>query len=150
MPRHVRFECSIEIAASPAVVYGMLVGPRSYGVWTSAFGEGLSFDGHWRAGERMRFLTPEGHGVVSEVAENRPGEFLSLRHVGHIDDNGVEDSASPAILAWAPAYENFTFARTAGGTRLTVHQDLAEAFEDMPQAWPAALARLKTLCERGG
>lgn len=130
-------------------VYGMLVGPRSCGGWTSAFAEGLPFDGHWRSGGRTRFLTPEGHGVVSEVAENRPGEFRSLRHVGHIDDSGMEDTASAAILACAPAYENFTFARTPRGTRLIVHQDPAEAFEDMPQAWPAALARLKTLCERG-
>lgn len=149
MPRHPRFECSIEIAASPAVVYRMLVGPRSYGVWTSAFGEGLFFDGSWRAGERMRFLTPEGHGVVSEVAENRPGEFLSLRHIGFIGDDGVEDTGSEAILAWAPAYENFSFTPTPQGTRLTVDQDIIDAFDAMPRVWPAALDRLKALCEQG-
>lgn len=147
MRAHPRFECPIGIAAPPGEVYRMLVGARSYGEWTSAFGEGLYFDGSWRAGERIGFLTPDGHGVVPEIAENRPGEFLSLRHLGYIDDDGEEDTDSVAILSLAPACENFTFTPTPQGTRLNVHQDLAGVFDDMPAAWPAALATLKALRE---
>lgn len=147
MPALKRLQWSVDIAAPAAKVYQMLVGPESYKQWTSAFGDGLYFEGSWRQGQRIRFLTSSGHGVTSEIAENRPNEFLSVRHLGYIDDDGVEDTSSDAILAWAPAYENYTFTATPQGTRLTVEQDITEDFESMPEAWPKALATLKALCE---
>jgi uncharacterized protein YndB with AHSA1/START domain len=142
-----RLQWSIDIAAPASKVYQMLVGRESYTQWTSPFGDGLYFDGSWEKGERIRFLTPSGHGVVSEIAENRPDEFLSIRHLGYIDDDGVEDTSSETIRAWAPAYENFTFTATPQGTTLTVDQDMIDAFESMPEAWPKALGILKALCE---
>lgn len=147
MPALKRLQWSVDIAAPASRVYHVLVGPESYTQWTSAFGEGLYFEGSWQKGQRMRFLTSEGHGVVSEIAENRPNEFLSVRHIGYIDDDGVEDTSSEAIRAWAPAYENYIFTATPQGTRLTVEQDMTDDFESMPEAWPKALGKLKALCE---
>jgi uncharacterized protein YndB with AHSA1/START domain len=147
MPALKRLRWSVDIAAAAPVVYQVLVGPESYTKWTSAFGEGLYFEGSWQTGQRIRFLTPKGHGVTSEIADNRPNEFLSIRHLGYIADDGVEDTGSEAIRAWAPAYENFTFTATPQGTRLTVDQDMTEAFEGMVETWPKALATLKALCE---
>jgi len=147
MPALKRLQWSIDIAAPASKVYQMLVGPESYKEWTSAFGEGLYYEGSWQSGQRIRFLTPDGHGVVSEIAENRPNEFLSIRHLGYIDDNGVEDTSSEAIRAWAPAYENYTFTATPEGTKLTVDQDMTDDFASMPEAWPTALGKLKALCE---
>ena len=147
MPALKRLQWSVDVAAPVSRVYQMLVGPESYRQWTSAFGEGLYFEGSWRQGERIRFLSPEGHGVVSEIAENRPNEFISIRHLGYIDDDGVEDTSSEAIRAWAPAYENYSFTATPQGTRLTVEQDITDEFEGMPDAWPGALETLKALCE---
>jgi uncharacterized protein YndB with AHSA1/START domain len=147
MPALKRFQCSVEIAAPASDVYQLLIGPDSYKQWTTAFGEGLYFEGSWLKGERIRFLTPDGHGVTSEIAENRPGEFLSIRHLGYINDDGVEDTTSEAIRAWAPVYENYTFAATSQGTKLTVDQDITDDFESMPEAWPKALAILKALGE---
>lgn len=146
MPALKRLQWSVDIAAPTSKVYPMLVGLESYKQWTSAFGEGLHFEGSWQKGQRIRFLTPSGHGVISEVAENRPNEFLSLRHLGYIA-NGVEDTSSEAIRAWAPAYENYTFTATPHGTKLIVDQDMTEEFEGMVEVWPKALARLKALCE---
>jgi uncharacterized protein YndB with AHSA1/START domain len=147
MPALKRLQWSIDIAAPASKVYQVIIGPDSYKQWTSAFGDGLYFEGSRQKGQRMRFLTPEGHGVVSEIAENRPNEFISVRHLGYIDDNGVEDRSSEAIRAWAPAYENYTFTATPQGTKLTVDQDMTDDFESMPEAWPKALGRLKSLCE---
>ncbi len=147
MPALKRLQWTVDIAASASKVYQMLIGPESYRQWTSAFGDDLYFEGSWQKGQRIRFLTPEGHGVISEIAENRPNEFLSIRHLGYIADDGVEDMSSEAILAWAPAYENFTFTATPQGTRLSVDQDMTDEFESMPEAWPKALEKLKALCE---
>jgi hypothetical protein len=148
MPALERLHWSIDISAPTSSVYQMLIGTRSYTQWTSAFGDGLYFEGSWQEGERMRFLTPEGHGVISEVAENRPDAFLSLRHVGYIMD-GIEDTDSEAIRGWAPAYENFTLTAASHGTTLVVEQDMTDAFESMAETWPKALENLKALCESG-
>ena len=147
MPALKRLQWSVDIAAPASMVYQMLVGPESYAKWTSAFGEGLYFEGSWQRGQRIRFLTPEGHGVTSEIAEVRPNEFISILPLSYIADNGVEGTSSEAIRAWAPAYENNTFTDTPQGTKLTVDQDITEDFESMPEAWPKALEKLKALCE---
>lgn len=147
MPALKRLQWSVDIAAPASRIYQVLVGPETYGQWTSAFGDGLYFEGSWEEGQRIRFLTPSGHGVLSEIAENRPGELLSIRHLSYIDDDGIEDTSSEAILAWAPAYENYTFIAMPQGTRLTVEQDMTEDFASMVDTWPKALERLKTLCE---
>jgi uncharacterized protein YndB with AHSA1/START domain len=147
MPALKRLQWTIAIAAPASKVYQMLVGPESYTQWTSAFGDGLYFEGSWQPGQRIRFLTPQGHGVTSEIAENGPNEFLSICHLGYIADDGVEDTSSKAIRAWAPAYENCTFTATPQGTKLTVDQDITEDFEGMAETWPKALATLKALCE---
>lgn len=146
MPKLERLQWSVDIAAPTSKVYQTLIGTETYTQWTSAFGDGLYFRGSWQKGQTIRFMTPGDDGVVSEIAENRPNEFLSLRHVGYIV-NGVEDTSSNAIRAWAPAYENYTFTATPQGTKLTVDQDMTEAFESMPEDWPEALEKLKALCE---
>lgn len=146
MPALKRLQWSVDISAPPSKVCAMLVGSESYTQWTSAFGDGLYFEGSWQQGQRIRFLTPSGEGVISEIAEHRPNEFISVRHLGYIVD-GVEDTRSDAIRAWAPAYENYTFTATPQGTKLTVDQDMTDEFESMVETWPRALATLKALCE---
>ena len=147
MPSLKRLQFSTDIAAPAAHVYSRMIDPDSFRQWTAAFMEGSYFEGSWRQGERIRFLSPTGEGMVSEIAENRPNEFISIRHLGAVA-NGVEDTTSEAVRAWTPAYENYTFTPVPGGTRVVVDQDVAAEFEDhMVRAWPDALARLKALCE---
>lgn len=142
-----RVQFSIVIAAPAAQVFNAVIGLDSYRQWTSAFTEGSTFEGSWQQGQRIRFLAPSGDGMVAEIAEHRPNEFISIRHLGFIA-NGVEDTTSEAVRAWAPAYENYTFVATAGGTKLVVDQDVAAEWEsDISEAWPKALALLKALCE---
>jgi len=90
-----------------------VVAPESYTRWTSAFGEGLYFKGSWQKGQTIRFMTPGRDGVVSDIAEDRPNEFISLRHFGYIV-NGAEDTSSEAIRSWAPADENYSRESTIG------------------------------------
>ncbi len=142
-----RIQFEAEIQAPAAKVYDLMIGEASYQDWTSAFVEGSRFEGSWKQGERIRFLSPNGDGMVSEIAENQLHEFISIRHLGYIV-NGEEDTQSEAVRIWAPAYENYTFEVTRKGTRLVVDQDVTEDFEDhMREAWPRALERLKIMCE---
>ena len=93
------------------------------------------------------FLAPDGSGMTSIIADNRPHEFISIQHIGYIKD-GIEDTESPEIKAWAPAFENYTFSENAGATRLKVDMDVASEYEEfMKVAWPKALAKLKAICE---
>jgi hypothetical protein len=63
---------------------------------------------------------------------------------------GREDTESEAVRAWAPAYENYTFRSTPGGTKVEVDMDITEEWAQMMRdTWPRALARLKALSEQG-
>ena len=97
-----RLQFSTTIAVSPARVVEMMTGPESYRQWTSVFAEGSCFEGSWGKGQKIRFLSPSGDGMVSEIAVHRRNEFVSIRHLGFIV-NGVVDTDSEAVRAWAPA-----------------------------------------------
>jgi hypothetical protein len=143
-----RMQFSINITAPVEAVFKTMLAPESYNDWTSAFAEGSYYEGSWRQGEKIKFLTPSGEGMVAEVAECRENEFVSLRHIGLVK-NGEEDTTSESVRAWAPAYENYTFTAIAEGTQLVIDQDVTEDFEAfITQAWPNALQRLKNLCEK--
>ena len=147
MPAVKRVQFTATINAPPATVWRHVIDPESYKRWTSAFAEGSRFEGSWEPGAEIRFLAPSGDGMVAEIAESRPGSFISIRHLGMIS-NGLEDTSSEAVRAWAPAYENYTFHPTPDGTRMVVDQDVAAEWEEyMCEAWPKALAVLKELSE---
>jgi hypothetical protein len=142
---HIQF--TAEINAPAAAVWRHMTSPESYKVWTSAFAEGSHFEGAWTQGSRIRFLAPSGDGMVAEIAESRENAFLSIRHLGFIAQ-GVEDTTSEAVRAWAPAYENYTLHSSPEGTRIVVDQDVAaEWAEYLNEAWPKALVLLKGLSE---
>ena len=142
-----RLQFSITIAAPPLQVSRCMTDPESYRDWSSAFAEGSHFEGSWAQGQPIRFLAPSGDGMLSEIAEHRPGEFISIRHLGMIV-GGVVDTTSDAARPWVSAYENYSFQAVPEGTRLVVDQDVGAEHEAyMQQAWMRALARLKALCE---
>jgi hypothetical protein len=85
--------------------------------------------------------------MLSEIAESRPHEFISIRHIGWIK-GGVEDTQSEEVRSWAPAYENYSFKKSGGSTELTVDMDVTADFEEfMVKTWPQALSTLKQMCE---
>lgn len=149
MPTTKRLQFSTVIGAPVDKVWSIMLAPESYKEWTSAFAEGSYYEGSWNKGARIKFLTPSGEGMVSEIAENRPQEFISIRHLGYIA-NGVEDTGSESVRSWAPAFENYTFSAVPEGTRLDIDQDIMAEYEKyMQDAWPKALEKLKLLCEGG-
>ncbi|GLS14092.1 SRPBCC family protein [Hydrogenophaga electricum] len=137
----------ITVAAPREHVWRTMLYTPTYERWTATFCEGSRYEGSWEAGTRIRFCAPHGDGMLSEIAAHRPAEFVSIRHIGMINQ-GVEDTTSDAVRAWAPCYENYTFTDEAGGTRLRIDCDVFGTYEDwMNQTWPQALQALKALCE---
>ena len=146
--KRVQFEATI--AAPAKKVWEVMLGAETYPEWTKAFGEGSYFEGDWSEGSKIRFLIPSGDGMVSEIVENRENEHLSIRHLGFLVD-GVEDTESDEVRAWAPAYENYTLTPVEGGTRVLVDQDLGEKYvASMEATWSKAFDLLKQLCEKDG
>ena len=140
---------SITIHSQDEKVWKTMLDSETYKLWTKAFCEGSYYEGSWGKGEKIRFLTPEGEGMFSTIAENRPSDFISIKHLGIIN-NGVEDTQSPESKSWAPSFENYTLEDRDGETELKIDLDVPPEFEDfMNSAWPNALTGLKEICERG-
>jgi predicted 3-demethylubiquinone-9 3-methyltransferase (glyoxalase superfamily) len=140
---------STDIDAAPHVVWDLMLGDAGYRNWTSAFCEGSYYVGSWNKGDKIRFLSPGNNGMIAEIAESRPHEHVSIRHLGIIM-NGVEDTTSEQVRAWTPAYENYTLEPIDKGTRVRIAMDITDEFAAyMEDTWPRALARLKKLCEEG-
>lgn len=139
---------SIVIDASREQVYSKMLDKPTYQQWTEEFAHGSTYEGSWERGAKIRFIDPSGGGMLSEIAENRPNEFVSIRHVGMIGSDGVEDTTSEAVKDWTPAYENYTFTDKDGGTEVAVEMDASDEWAGMmAEMWPHALERLKKLCE---
>lgn len=141
-------EFEIRIQAPRQHVWHTMLDDAGYRAWTGAFCEGSYYEGQWREGAPMRFLSPSGDGVFAVIARCEPGVFVSIRHLGIIE-GGTEDSSSEAALKWAPAHENYAFEDLPGGaTLLRVSQEVGPDYEAMmADMWPRALLGLKALCE---
>ncbi len=143
---------SIEIAADQRTVWETIVDPLKYEVWTKAFGEGGFFEGSWNTGDAIRFVARNEagrlEGMNSEIAEGRYPEFISIHHIGVINE-GVEDQSPEIQAAWANVYENYLLEPLAGErTRFTVDMDIDEQYQDMfEEMWLKALESMKTVSE---
>lgn len=148
MSKLTKINFSIVINAPVELVWQRMFDDKGYRNWTSAFCEGSYYAGKWQQGEPMRFLSPSGDGMVSEIAELEPLKFVSIKHLGFIVD-GKDDFSSEQVTSWAPAFENYRFQQVAGGTELLIEQEIAPEYAQyMTDSWPKALQKLKTLCEQ--
>ena len=143
-------EFNINIEASKEKVWKTLWNDQTYREWTSAFAEGSCAETDWEKGSRVLFTDGKGSGMVSTIVENKPNEFMSIKHLGTIK-NGVEDLDSEENKQWAGALENYTLLESGGKTVLHVELsglDIPKEFEDyFLQTWPKALDKLKALSE---
>ena len=79
----------IVIDAPQHQVWEVLFGRDTYPQWTAAFMEGSRVESVdpaesqiWKKGNKVRFLGPGDEGMVSTIADNRPNEYLSIKHLG--------------------------------------------------------------------
>ena len=144
MERH-QFKTMID--APRERVWEILWGSSTYPQWTAPFAEGSAVETDWKKGSRVLFLDGKGSGMISEVAENVPNEFMSFVHLGTMQD-GKEDFKSAEEKGWAGAVENYTLKTVDGQTELIIDQDIVGEYKDMfLKTWPKALEKLKELAE---
>ncbi|MFA7286574.1 MAG: SRPBCC domain-containing protein [Patescibacteria group bacterium] len=143
----------INIQAPVEKVWDTMLTLETYKEWTSVFEPTSYYEGSWEKGSKILFLGAGGSGMVSEIAENIPHKFISIKHLGQMKD-GIEDTTSDEVKKWTPAFENYTFTDNGTETLLAVDMEmestpesveLKEQFEGM---WPNALLKLKEICER--
>lgn len=143
-----KHQFSSTINASKERVWEMLWGKETYPAWTSAFAEGSTAQtDNWKKGSKVLFHDGKGSGMVAIIEDNRPNEFMSFKHIGMVND-GVEDTESDKVKAWAGAHEDYTLKEENGQTLLTVDIDISQEWvEYFEKTWPLALQKLKELSE---
>ncbi len=142
---------SIKINAPVESVWHTMLDDKTYRAWTAEFHEGSYYIGDWSVGSKMLFvaLTETGgiSGMVSRIEANRQYEFISIEHLGFIE-NGKEDTTSEVVKAWQGAHENYTFKQVDGTTEVIVDIDVNDEFKEMfKDMWPRALVKLKSVAE---
>ncbi len=144
---------SIVINAPVAKVWNAMLDDKTYRMWTEAFSPGSYYKGDWNKGSKILFLGPGENsesGMVSRIKENRKHEFISIEHLGMIQ-NGKEDTSSEESKSWAGALENYTLTEKNGATELLIDltanitEEFVKTFDGM---WPNALKKLKEIVEK--
>lgn len=145
----------ITIKAPVEKVWNTMLDDATYREWTKVFNEkGSWYEGSWEKGSPIRFLGPADNetdiqGMVSEIADNRKYEFISIKHLGMVM-NGVEDTTSPEVKSWSSSFENYTFTKIdENTTKVEVELDVPDEYAGMFDVmWPKALNKLKEISER--
>lgn len=141
----------IDIQAPALEVHKTMLDREGYTTWTSEFNPTSHYEGSWEKGSKMLFIGTDENGVkggmVARIAENIPGKFVSIEHLGIIAE-GKEITSGPEVEGWAGARENYTLTETKGKTRVSVDVDSNSEFKAyFSEAWPRALKKLKEICE---
>lgn len=140
-------EYEIIIDAPAKKVWDVLLGKESYPIWTSAFSPTSQVETDWQEGSKALFLDGSGQGMVSEIAANKPYEYISIRHLGTYKD-GVEYTGNEKENEWAGAMENYILQESNGNTRLLIELDVVDEYQKhMDEMWPLALQKVKELAE---
>ena len=150
-----KLQFKVQINEPSTKVYDVMLGisnKSNYEQWTALFNPTSTYEGNWNKGSKIRFVGVDEHGkkggMVSEIAENIPNRFVSVRHYGLLQDD-KEIIEGPEVEKWANGLENYTFEENNGTTTVTVDLDTTEEFLDyMNENYPKALDKLKEICEK--
>lgn len=143
-----RKEFKTTINAPKEKVWKVLWNDDTYPKWMAPFGEGSRAETDWKEGSKVLFLSADGGGMVSRIAENRPNEFMSIEHLGFVKD-GVEDTTSDKVKEWKGAKENYSLTNEDGKTVLVVAMDIADEYLDyFLKVWPKAFEKIKELSDK--
>jgi len=150
-----KLQFQVRINAPSTKVYDVMLGisnKSTYEQWTSLFNPTSTYEGSWNKGSKILFVGVDENGkkggMVSEIVENTPNRFVSIRHNGILKDD-KEITTGPDVEKWAGGFENYSFDENDGVTSVSVDLETTEDFIDfMNQTYPKALDKLKEVCEK--
>lgn len=141
---------SILINAPKEKVWNTMLEDATYREWTKSFCEGSYYKGNWSTGSKIVFLGPDPEtgkegGMLANIKENKPYEYVSIEHYGEIHDGEEKPFEEGKV-----AYENYTFNEKDNGTELLIEltnipDEYCSMFDEM---WPKSLEVLKELSEK--
>ncbi len=145
----------VKINAAANKVYDVMLGlsnKTTYEQWTALFNPTSTYEGNWNKGSKILFIgvddKGEKGGMVSEIVENIPHQYVSIRHYGLVKGNS-EVTEGPEVEKWANGNENYSFEESGNGTTVRVDLDTTEDFVDyMNETYPQALQKLKEITEK--
>src|SRR6187200_3788956 len=89
-----KLQFQVRINAPATKVYDVMLGlsnKSSYEQWTSLFNPTSTYEGSWIKGSKILFVGIDENGkkggMVSEIVENTPNRFVSIRHYGLLKDD---------------------------------------------------------------
>jgi hypothetical protein len=149
-----KLEFKKEINAPAQKVYDTMLGlydKATYEYWTAAFNPTSSYNGKWDKGSKMHFIGFDENGkkggMVSEIEDNQPAVFVSIKHIGILDGD-TEITSGELVEKWTGGYENYSYSEKNGVTTLTVEIDTLQEYKDyFTGTFPLALEKLKEICE---
>lgn len=144
-----------EIKASAQKVYETMLGLKdkaTYEYWVATFNPTSTYEGSWDKGSKIRFVGTDENGkkagMVSEIEEHKPAEFVSIRHYGFLDGD-TEVTTGEQVEQWAGGHENYTFEESDGITTVTVDLDTIDDYLDyFNSTYPKAMDKLKEISEQ--
>lgn len=143
-----RREFFTTIDAPREKVWNVLWDRGTYPKWTAPFCEGSSVETDWKEGGKVKFLGPDGNGMLSRIKRNDPHHLMYIEHLGVVK-GGAEDTESRDATKWKGAVENYTLTELDGETKVHVETDIDEEYLDsFEEAWPEALRKVKELSEK--
>ncbi len=149
-----KLQFKTEIIASAKKVYNTMLGIdniETYEQWTAEFNPTSTYEGNWDKGSKIYFVGTDENGkrggMVSEIADNVPYKFVSIRHYGILDGKN-EITEGPDVEKWAGGLENYIFEEHNGVTTVTIESDVDEDYLDyFNTTWSKAFNKLKELSE---
>lgn len=144
-----------EIKAPAQKVYETMLGLKdktTYEYWTAAFNPTSTYEGNWEKGSKIRFIGTDEKGkkggMLAEVEEHLPANFVSVRHYGLLDGD-TEITTSEQVEKWSGGHESYHFDEVNGITTVTIEMDSVEEYEEyFTNTYPNALEKLKEISEK--
>jgi hypothetical protein len=138
----------IEIYSTAEKVWHMMLDTGTYQQWTAVSWPNSLYEGQWKQGTKIKFISADGSGTLALLKTVVYADYLAAEHIAILLPGGKEETGADA-KDWIGTEENYTFERVGGATLLKVEMLVNPSFEKMfNDGWPAALKKLKEICER--
>jgi uncharacterized protein YndB with AHSA1/START domain len=143
-----KLEFKININAPRKKVWKIMLDKETYKEWVGVSWPDSYYEGEWKEGNDLKFITPDESGTLVTLLKHKPYELSHAKHIAVLIDGGEEDRESEVAKSWIGTTETYTFTEAKGVMELKVeintNPDWAEMFND---GWDKALGKLKEMCE---